>query len=208
MNGHGVIENEAIFKISYGLFLLAARDDSGDNACIVNTVQLLTDTPKKILFSVNKKNKTHDMILATKQVCASILTEETPFSVFEHFGMQSGHTVRKFSSPEDLNATRAANGVFYLPAYTNAYIAADVDVHVDCGTHTLFIATVCEAKKLSDAPSATYEYYFKNIKPKPEKKKKKGFVCKVCGYVYEGDTLPPDFVCPLCNHGADDFEPL
>ena len=201
------IQNDALFKISYGLFLLAARDESGDNACIVNTVQLLTDPPKRVIFSINKKNKTHDMIKATGLAAVSVLTEETPFSVFQHFGMQSGHSEKKFSSPENLDKSRAENGVFYMPAYTNAYIAVTVENTVDCDTHTLFICAVTEAKTLSDVPSATYDYYFKNIKPAPEAKKK-GYVCKICGYVYEGDPLPEDFVCPLCKHGSSDFEPI
>ena len=193
-----------MFKLSYGLFVLTAKDGGKDNGCIINTVQQVTSTPNRISIAVNKQNYTHDMILKTGIFNVSVLTEETPFEVFKHFGFQSGRDVDKFAScTEDV---RSENGLKYLPKYCNAVMSGKVIQTVDCGTHTLFIADVTFAQVLSDAPSVTYEYYFANIKPKPQKSEKKKYVCKICGYVYEGDELPADFVCPLCKHGAEDFE--
>ncbi|MGN1346920.1 MAG: flavin reductase [Eubacteriales bacterium] len=203
------IEKNAMFKLSYGLFVLTSTEFGKDNGCIINTVIQVTDSPKRIAIAVNKGNRTHDMIQATGQFNVSVLTEEAPFSVFERFGFQSGRDVDKFAG--DLNVVRTENWIRYLPEYTNAVISGAVISTVDCGTHTLFVADVTEAKVLSDVPSVTYAYYFKHIKPKPASVKtestgKKRWVCKICGYVYEGDELPADFVCPLCKHGADDFE--
>lgn len=196
---------ETLFKLSYGLFVLSARDGEKDNGCIINTVMQVTDTPLQIAVGINKDNYTYEMIKKTGTFNVSVLTEEVPFSVFENFGFKSGRTEDKFSSFE--NKERSENGIFYLTKYTNAYISAKVVNTVDCGTHMMLIAEVTDAKTLSEAPSVTYDYYFKNIKPKPEAKKK-GYVCKICGYVYEGDPLPEDFICPLCKHPASDFEPL
>ena len=202
-----VIENTSFFKISYGLYLVSAKDEK-DNACIINTAQQVTDMPKKISITVNKANYTHDMILKTKKFNLSVLTEETPFTVFERFGFHCGRNVNKFESTEGF--ARSSNGLLYMTDTSNAFISATVTETVDCGTHTLFIATVDESKTLSDKASVTYDYYFKHIKPKPKAadEKKKGFVCKICGYFYEGETLPPDFICPLCKHGVQDFEPV
>lgn len=204
-----MINNQAMFKLSYGLFVLSARDKDGDNACIVNTVQQVTDSPKRISVAVNKSNKTHDMIAETGIFNVSILSTDADFSVFKRFGFSSGHDTNKFSDFHSY--IRTDNGLVAVAGYTNAYISARVISVIDCGTHSLFIAEVTAADVLSDAPSVTYEYYFANIKPKPKKKAddaKKGYVCKICGYVYEGDPLPPDFICPICKHGAEDFEPL
>lgn len=202
------IDTTALFKLSYGLFVLTAREGKKDNGCIVNTAVQLTSSPCRIAVTVNKQNYTHGMIMRTGVFNLSVLTEEVPFKVFEHFGFQSGKNVNKFENCESEN--RSGNGVLYVPKFTNAVISGAVVGEVDCGTHTMFIADVTETKILSGVPSVTYQYYFDNIKPKPEKKTevKKGYICKICGYVYEGEPLPPDFVCPLCKHGAEDFEPI
>lgn len=203
----GSMDPAAFFKLSYGLFVLTAREGEKDNGCIINTAQLLTDTPKRITIAVNKQNLTHDMILRTGVFNVSVLTEKVPFKVFQHLGFQSGRDTDKFAGWQ---GPRSANGLCYLPEYTNALLSGRVISTADYGTHTLFVAEVTEARILSEEPSVTYSYYFQHIKPKPQPQaeKKKGFVCKICGYVYEGDTLPEDFVCPLCKHGAADFEPL
>lgn len=202
------IDNNAMFKLSYGLFVLTAKDGDKDNGCIINTVTQLTDTPKRITIAVNKQNFTHDMIMKTGMFNVSVLSEEVPFKVFQHFGFQSGRDVDKFADCE--TETRSQNGILYIPKYTNAFISAQVIETKDYGTHTLFVADVVQAQVLSEVPSVTYAYYFAHIKPKPAPvdEDKKGFVCKICGYVYEGDELPADFICPLCKHGAEDFEPL
>lgn len=196
---------ETLFKLSYGLFVLSARDTEKDNGCIINTVMQITDTPLQIAVGINKDNYTYEMIEKTGSFNVSVLTEDVPFSVFENFGFKSGRTEDKFSAFNDKE--RSENGILYLTKYTNAFISAKVIKTLDCGTHMMLIAEVTDAKTLSDAPSVTYDYYFKNIKPKPEAKKK-GYVCKICGYVYEGDTLPDDYICPLCKHPASDFEPI
>ena len=203
----GSMDPAAFFKLSYGLFVLTAREGEKDNGCIINTAQLLTDTPKRITIAVNKQNLTHDMILRTGVFNVSVLTEKVPFKVFQHFGFLSGRDTDKFAGWE---GPRSANGLCYLPEYTNALLSGRVISTADYGTHTLFVAEVTEARILSEEPSVTYSYYFQHIKPKPQPQaeQKKGFVCKICGYVYEGDTLPEDFICPLCKHGAEDFEPL
>ena len=205
----GPIENPAMFKLSYGLFVLTAREGEKDNGCIVNSVLQLTDNPKRLVLCVNKQNYTNGMIARTGLFNLSVLSEEVPFKVFQHFGFQSGRDVDKFAAcPTE---TRAANGLRYLPKYCNAVLSARVVAQTDYGTHTLFVAEVTEARVLSAAPSCTYAYYFAHIKPAPQPKpadapKKKRWVCKICGYVYEGDELPADFICPLCKHPASDFE--
>ena len=200
------VESNAMFKLSYGLFVLTARDGAKDNGCIINTAQQLTSAPMRISITVNKENYTHDMIEKTGAFNISVLTEGAPFGLFKQYGFQSGRTADKLSGGEP----RTENGIAYLSEHANAVISGKVISTVDCGTHTLFIADVTEAHVLSAEPSVTYAYYFAHIKPKPQPaaEKKKGFVCKICGYVYEGETLPPDFICPLCKHGAEDFEPL
>lgn len=201
------VDPAAMFKLSYGLFVLTAKDGAKDNGCIVNTVVQLTDVPKRITVAVNKSNYTHDMILKTGVFNVSVLSQDAQFSQFQQFGFRSGREVDKFAGDEKI--ARSANGVFYVTENTNALISGKVIETRDYGTHTLFVADVTEARVLSEVPSVTYEYYFANIKPKPSKpEEKKGFVCKICGYVYEGDPLPADFICPLCKHGAEDFEPL
>jgi flavorubredoxin/flavin reductase (DIM6/NTAB) family NADH-FMN oxidoreductase RutF/rubredoxin len=203
------IDPAAMFKLSYGLFVLTAKDGEKDNGCIINTVTQITSSPMRISIAVNKANFTHDMIIKTGVFNVSVLSEGVPFSVFKHFGFQSGKDTDKFAGAD--NTARSENGLSYLTKDANAVISAKVSESFDYGTHTSFIADVTQSFTLSGEPSVTYQYYFDNIKPKPQvptKEKKKGFVCKICGYVYEGDTLPPDFICPLCKHGAEDFEPL
>lgn len=204
----GTVDNQAMFALSYGLFVLSAREGERDNACIINTAAQVTDTPKRISITVNKQNLTHDMILKTGVFNLSVLSQDAAFAQFQQYGFRSGRdTADKFDGAE---AVRTANGLRYEPAGTNAVLSGKVIQTLDCGTHTLFLAEVTEARVLSDVPSATYAYYFEHIKPKPQPaaEKKTGFVCKICGYVYEGETLPEDYICPLCKHGAEDFEPL
>ena len=206
LNASSKIENSAFFKISYGLYLLSAKDGEKDNACIINTAQQITDNPKRITVSVNKETFTHDLVLKTKKFNLSMLTENTPFSIFQHFGFNCGRNINKFANTEGFS--RSGNNLLYMTNYANAYISATVENAIDCGTHTLFIASVDEAKTISNEASLTYDYYFKHIKPKPQvaQAKKKGYVCKICGYFYEGETIPQDFICPLCKHGVQDFE--
>jgi len=202
------VDPAVMFKLSYGLFVLTARDGNKDNGCIINTVMQITVTPIKISIGVNKANYTHDMILKTGKFNVSVLSEKAPFHVFQQFGFHSGKDTDKFAGSGE--ALRTTNGVRYLSEWTNGVISGEVKESIDCGTHTLFIAEVNQAFSLSRDASVTYQYYFDNIKPKPQPPKgnKKGFVCKICGYVHEGDTLPDDFICPLCKHGAADFEKL
>ena len=201
------VEQNAMFSLSYGLFVLTARDGAKDNGCIINTVTQLTDTPKRISIAVNKANYTHDMIKKTGVFNVSVLSNDAPFAMFQHYGFQSGRDVDKFAGVQGM--ARATNGVYYLPYCTNAFISARVTQTIEFETHTLFIADVTEARQLSDVPSMTYAYYFANVKPKPSKlEEQHGWVCKICGYVYEGEELPADFICPLCKHGAEDFEKI
>ncbi len=200
------MDQNALFKLGYGLYVLTTKDGEKQNGCIVNTVMQLTSTPNRIGVAVNKQNYTHNMLMENKVFNVSILSEKAKFDTFKHFGFQSGRDVNKFENYTD--AKMAANDVYYVTAGTNAYISGYVMETVDLGTHTLFIANVVNAVTLSDDASTTYDYYQKNIKPSPEKKEKKGWVCKICGYVYEGEELPEDYVCPLCKHGAQDFEKL
>ena len=199
------IDNIAMFKLSYGLYVLSAKDEK-DNGCIINTAIQVTSDPNRISVTVNKQNLTHDMILKTGIFNVSMLTQSAPFEIFKHYGFQSGKNTDKIIDNPAL--TRSENGLFYLPACTNAFISGKVVNTLDLGTHTMFIADVTEAKVLSGEPSVTYDYYQNNIKPKKQETPKKGYICKVCNYVYEGDELPDDFVCPICKHGKTDFEKL
>ena len=195
----------ALFKIGYGLYVVTARDGAKDNGCIVNTVSQVTNTPNRIAVCINKKNLTHDMVLKTGEMNVNCLSTEAPFSVFEHFGFQSGRDVDKIIGEGIL---RSDNGVAFLGHYINSFMSLKVEQTVDLDTHTMFICTVTEARVISDVETMTYTYYQNNVKPKPETDGKKGWVCKVCGYVYEGEDLPDDFICPLCKHGVADFEPI
>ena len=200
------MNTNAMFKIGYGLYVLTAKENGFDNGCIINTVSQVTADPNRITVAVNKANKTHDMIISSGEFNVSILSTSATFDIFKAFGFRSGKDVDKFS---DFKAVeRSNNGLYYITDSTNAYISAKVVSATDLGTHTLFLADVTDCDVLSDATSVTYDYYHKNIKPKPEVKKvsKTYYRCKICGYIYEGDELPADFVCPLCKHPASDFE--
>lgn len=199
------MDNTAMFKLTYGLFVLTAKEGEKDNGCIVNTVSQVTTTPNRIVVAVNKNNYTHDMVVRTGVFNVSILSEKSKFDTYKHWGFQSGKDVDKAA---EITFSRAENGVIYLAEETNAYLSAKVVSMTDLGTHTLFLADVTDGAVLSQDPSVTYAYYQANIKPAPAAQKKKGFVCTVCGYIYEGETLPEDFICPLCKHPASDFKPL
>ncbi len=199
------IETNALFNISYGLYVVTSHDGKKHNGIIVNTVMQLTDTPLKVAVCINKINYSHDIIKSTDTMNINCLTEDADFDMFKRFGFASGRDTDKF---DGISYTVSQNGMAVLDEHINAFISLKVTDYVDLGTHGLFVCEVTEAKKVSDAPSVTYTYYQKNIKPKPQNQKKKGFVCKICGYVYEGDTLPEDYICPLCKHGAADFEEL
>lgn len=200
------MDNNAMFKISYGLYVLTTKDNEKQNGCIINTVMQVTDNPKKICIAVNKSNYTHDMLMENKCFNVSVISEKAKFDLFKHFGFQSGREVDKFKDYP--YAKQAMNDVYYITEGVNAYISAYVNETVDLGTHTLFIANVVNAVTLNDDPSATYDFYHKNIKNVPATEKKTGWVCKICGYVYEGEELPEDYICPLCKHGAEDFEKI
>lgn len=193
----------AMFRLSYGLYILTARDGDKDNGCVVNTVTQVTVSPNRIVVAVNKDNYTHDMIVKTGIFNVSVLSEKSTFATYRHWGFQSGAEVNK---AEGIEFYRSQNGLIFLAKETNAYLCASVVSMTDLGTHTLFLADVKDAAVLSGVPSVTYQYYQDHIKPAPPEKKK-GFVCTVCGYIYEGETLPEDFVCPVCKHPASDFRP-
>ena len=201
------VDPKALFKISYGLYVLTANENGKDNGCIINTAQLLTDEPRRITVAVNKRNLTHDMILSTGKFNISVLTDKAPFDMYKEFGFVSGREKDKFGDTP-IEFARSENGVVYITDNVNAFISCKVIASQDYGTHTLFTAEVTEARIIGDGDSVTYDAYQKHIKPKPAPTKKKGFICTVCGYIYEGETLPPDYECPLCGHGAADFEPL
>lgn len=195
------INPTALFKIGYGLYIVTAKEGDKDNACIVNTVCQLTDSKLRVSVTINKANLTHDMVKNTGMMNVMCLSEEAPFEIFEYFGFHSGRDTEKFVTP---NLKRSDNGLVVIENYSNAYFSLKVEQEVDLDTHTLFICEVTQAQVVSDTPSMTYAYYHANVKPKPEKKSK-GYVCTICGYVYEGEPLPEDFICPLCKHGADAF---
>ena len=200
------MNKKAMYKLSYGLFVLSTRQDDRDYGCIINTAGQVTSEPNRISIAVNKANYTHDMLLKSGKFNVSILSEAASFATFQRFGFQSGRTVDKFADYD--GCARSANGVLYVIEGTNAFISATVEQTIDLGSHTLFIAAVDDMEVLSDVPSATYAYYQSDIKPKPQKPatSKTVWRCTVCGYVYEGEELPADFTCPLCKHPASDFE--
>jgi flavorubredoxin/flavin reductase (DIM6/NTAB) family NADH-FMN oxidoreductase RutF len=195
----------ALFKIGYGLYVVTSNDGKKDNGLIVNTVAQVTSQPNRIAVTINKMNYSHHVIEQTGIMNLNILSEEAPFSVFENFGFQSGRTADKFAGE---TLTRTDNGLVMLRKYVNAVMSLKVIQYIDLGTHGMFICDVTEARVISNAPSMTYAFYHAHVKPRPATEGKKGFVCKICGYVYEGETLPDDFICPLCKHGAADFEPI
>lgn len=195
----------ALFNIGYGLYVITSNDGKKDNGLIVNTVTQVTNTPNRIAVTINKENYSHHIIKQTGIMNINCLSVDAPFSVFENFGFRSGRNTDKFTDGEQL---RSDNGLVFLKRYINSFMSLKVEQYVDLDTHGMFICSVTEARVISDAETMTYTYYQKNVKPKPETEGKKGFVCKICGYVYEGDALPEDFICPLCKHGAADFEPI
>lgn len=195
----------ALFRIGYGLYVVTSNDGKRDNGLIVNTVTQVTNTPNRIAVTINKENYSYHVIRQTGKMNVNCLSVEAPFHVFEVFGFQSGRNVDKFA---DCHPLRSDNGLVFLPRYINAFLSLQVEQCVDLDTHGMFICSVTEARVLSDKETMTYTYYQNEVKPKPATEGKKGYVCKVCGYVYEGDELPDDFICPLCKHGAADFEPI
>lgn len=195
----------ALFNIGYGLYVVTSNDGKKDNGLIVNTVSQVTNTPNRIAVTINKDNYSHHVIKQTGMMNLNCLSTDAPFSVFEIFGFQSGRTADKFAT---ITPLRSDNGLTFLPRYINSFMSLKVENYVDLDTHGMFICSITEARVISSVETMTYTYYQKNVKPQPETAGKKGFVCKVCGYVYEGDTLPEDIICPLCKHGAADFEPI
>ncbi len=200
------MDNNAITKISYGLYVLTARDGEKDNGCIINTVMQVSVNPDRLAVSVSKTNLTKDMIEKTGRFNLSVLNTEADFELFKHFGFKSGRETDKFQNYGCCE--RSGNGIYYLTEATNAFISAEVENSIDIGSHIMFIGRINEMKVLNDVPSVTYEYYHANIKPKPEENKtgKTVWRCKICGYEYVGESLPEDFICPLCKHPASDFE--
>lgn len=195
----------ALFKIGYGLYVVTSNDGKKDNGLIVNTVAQVSDSPKRISVTINKANYSHHIIKQTGKMNVNCLSVDTPFSVFEKFGFASGRTVDKFAGESVL---RSDNGLVFLSKYINSFMSLTVENYVDLGSHGMFICTIDEARVISDKETMTYSYYHANVKPKPKTEGKKGYVCKICGYVYEGENLPEDFICPLCKHPASDFEPI
>lgn len=195
----------ALFKIGYGLYVVTSNDGNKDNGLIVNTVTQLTDNPYRVAVNINKANYSHHVIKQTGIMNVNCLSVEAPFEIFQRFGFQSGRQADKFEGMEKLHSD---NGLVFLPKYINAFMSLKVEQYVDLGTHGMFICSVTEARVMSDKDTMTYTYYQKNVKPKPQTEGKKGFVCKVCGFIYEGDELPDDYICPLCKHGVADFEPI
>lgn len=196
------MDNKVMHNISYGLFVLTAKDGDKENGCIINTLQQVTTTPNQVTITVNKDNFTHDIVMKTGVFNVSVLSEKAVFDVFKHFGFQSGRDVDKFA---DFPKETSENGLPYVVKGTNGFLSGKVISTVDLGTHTLFLAEVTDGKCLTDDASTTYDYYHKHIKESPSKKAS-GWVCKICGYVHPYEELPEDFVCPICKHGASDFE--
>ncbi len=195
----------ALFNIGYGLYVVTSNDGKKDNGLIVNTVTQVTNTPNRIAVTINKENYSHHVIKQTGKMNINCLCTSAPFAVFEKFGFQSGRNIDKFA---DCTPLRSDNGLVFLPRHINSFMSLQVEQYVDLDTHGMFICSVTEARVLSDKETMTYTYYQNNVKPKPQTQGKKGYVCKICGYVYEGETLPEDFICPLCKHGAADFEEI
>ena len=195
----------ALFKIGYGLYVVTVNDGVKDNGCILNSIMQVTSTPNRVAVTINKANYTYEVVKNTGKMNINCLTVDTPFSVFEKFGFKSGRDTDKLGG-EFL--PRSKNGLGYLTKYINSYISLETEKFIDLDTHVMFICKVVDAQVISDAETMTYSYYHANVKPRPQKPKAKGYVCKICGYVYEGDPLPEDFICPWCKHPASDFEPL
>ncbi len=206
---HGETANKndlsALFNIGYGLYVVTSNDGKKDNGLIVNTVTQVTNTPNRLAVTINKDTYSHHIIKQTGIMNINCLSTDAPFSVFENFGFKSGRSVDKF---KDWEVLRSDNNLVFLPRYINSFMSLKVEQYIDLDTHGMFICSITEARVISSAETMTYNYYQDNVKPKPNTDGKRGFVCKICGYIYEGDTLPEDFVCPLCKHGASDFEPI
>ena len=196
----------AVTKIGYGLYILTTSFDGVDNGCIINAVCQVALNPDRIMISVNKAGYTAELIQKSGEFNLSVLIEETPFYVFEHFGFSSGRDKNKFEKMDNL--FRSRNGIYVVPKYANAYISARVTDTIDLGTHYLFVATITEENVLTDEPGITYTYYHQNTKPKPQETKKSGYRCEICGYIYEGEDIPDDFICPICKHGVSDFSKI
>ena len=203
------MDKKAMYRLSYGLFVLTAREAEKDNGCIINTAIQAASEPNQLSICVNKANHTHDMILRTGKFTVSILSQKAEFELFRHFGFQSGRDVNKFEAFD--KCERGTNGLYYITEGTNAYISVTVKKTEDLGSHTMFIGEITDMEVLSDIPSVTYEYYQSHIKPAPQPRVKAGegktvWRCRICGYEYEGEELPEDFICPICKHPASDFE--
>lgn len=201
----GIVDSKALFNIGYGLYVVTTNDGKKDNGLIVNTVTQVTSAPERVAVTVNKANYSHDTIKSTGRMNVNCLSTEAPFKVFEAFGFVSGRDIDKF---KDCAPDRSENGLVVLPRYINSYMSLAVEQYIDLGTHGMFICSVTEAKVISDVETMTYTYYHKNVKPKPKTEKKKGYICKICGYIHDEEELPADFVCPICKHGAEDFEEI
>ncbi len=206
------MNNKAMYKLSYGLFVLTAKADGKDSGCIINTAIQAASEPNQVSICVNKANFTHDLVMKSREFTVSIISEKADFSLFKRFGFASGRDTDKFAGFEN-SVKRGANGLYYVTEGTNAYISVKVEKTEDLGSHTMFVGTITDMDVLSDDPSATYAYYFENIKPKPEAVGKTAegktvWRCKICGYEYEGEELPEDFICPICKHPASDFEKI
>lgn len=199
---------DVLTKISYGLYVLSSKFEGKDSGCIINTACQVALEPEQVSVCISKQNYTHEIIQKSGEFNVSMLTVDAPFDVFKHFGFASSRDVNKFDGT--FQVERAENGIYYLNQFTNGFVSVKVTKTIDLGSHTQFIGEPTEKKVLSEVPSVTYQYYFDHIKPAPApvKEEKKGWVCRICGYVYEGEELPKDYICPLCKHGAEDFEPL
>ena len=199
------MDTNALYNIGYGLYVLTANNNGKDNGCIINTVMQVTSNPLQIAIAVNKNNYTNEMIKNNRKFNISVLSEKADFEIFKRFGFQSGRNIDKFLGFNDTK--RSPNGLLYITKQTNAFFSAYVQQEIDLNSHTMFIGQLVESEILSDEPTVTYDFYQKNIKPKPNKAKS-GWRCKICGYIYEGENLPDDYICPLCKHGAIDFEKI
>lgn len=203
------MDKKAMYKLTYGLFVLTAKADGKDNGCIINTAIQAASEPNQMSIAVNKANFTHDMIKQTGEFTVSIISQDADFELFKRFGFQSGRDADKFAGFDAYET--GANGIRYITEGTNAYISVKVEKTQDLGSHTMFIGTITDMEVLSQTPSVTYEYYLSNIKPKPQaagktESGKTVWRCRICGYEYVGAELPEDFICPLCKHPASDFE--
>lgn len=198
-------DSKALFNIGYGLYIVTSNDGEKDNGAVINSVMQITDNPNRLAVCINKKNYTHDTVKNAGIMNINVLDESAPFSIFENFGFKSGKNADKFAG---IDSFRTENGLLALTDHINSFISLKVESYIDAETHGLFICNVTDARTMYDTPTMTYSYYHKNVKPKPENNRKKGYVCKICGYIYEGEPLPDDFICPICKHGAQDFEKI